>query len=210
MICISIGKAELIDSVNRMKPALVELRFDLMDVSPGEVIPLIDKGTGIIATCRRAGLKPDPAMVLGNAIDLGVEYVDLEIEMIHTDLNDLAAAARKNGTSVIVSWHDFERTPDSGKLRKVLTDCYKKGADVAKIATMTHHPADAARLMGLYALKGRKVVLGMGEAGRITRLAAGALGAEFTFAAAGAGEITAPGQPTFDELLMFNKILDQK
>jgi len=45
------------------------------------------------------------------------------------------------------------------------------------------------------------VIIGMGEQGVISRIAAPMLGAEFTFAAAGVGQETAPGQISKDKLL---------
>jgi 3-dehydroquinate dehydratase-1 len=85
-------------------------------------------------------------------------------------------------------------------LESLLSDCYLAGADVAKIACRVYSPADAARLLSLYNISGRKVVLGMGKAGRITRVAATLLGAEFTYASSGGGEDTAEGQLSIDEM----------
>ncbi len=45
------------------------------------------------------------------------------------------------------------------------------------------------------------VIIGMGEKGVISRIAAPMLGAEFTFAAPEAGKETAPGQISKDKLL---------
>ena len=45
------------------------------------------------------------------------------------------------------------------------------------------------------------VIIGMGEQGVISRVAAPLLGAEFTFAAAETGQETAPGQISKDKLL---------
>ena len=47
--------------------------------------------------------------------------------------------------------------------------CYEKGADIAKIATRVNASEDIRNLMSLYDLPGKKVILGMGDLGRITR-----------------------------------------
>ncbi len=58
------------------------------------------------------------------------------------------------------------------------------------------------------------VIIGMGEKGVITRVAAPMLGAEFTFASAETGKETAPGQISKERLSVHNqtntglKILD--
>ena len=61
-------------------------------------------------------------------------------------------------------------------------------------------PADAARLLSLYTITGRKVVIGMGKAGKITRVAAPFLAGEFTFASSVEGEATAEGQLSYKEM----------
>ncbi len=48
----------------------------------------------------------------------------------------------------------------------------------------------------------------MGDAGRITRVAAPLLGSEFTFASPGEGRETAPGQMSASQLNAIYKILN--
>lgn len=74
------------------------------------------------------------------------------------------------------------------------------GADVAKVATQVNSKADNARLLSLYSNEKALVVLGMGEKGKITRLIASLLGAEFTFASMDDGEATAPGQISYSKM----------
>jgi 3-dehydroquinate dehydratase type I len=209
MICISIGDTHQVDAVNRLKPDLAEVRLDLMEESAGMLIPMIDPAVRVIGTCRPGGTKRKPADALASAIELGVAYVDLEFDMEPKERNELLRQATHHRVEVIISWHDFKGTPGYPRLKEILEGCYQKGADVAKIAAMVRQPSDAANLLSLYALDGRKVVLGMGDKGRITRLAAETLGAEFTFAAVGRGQATAPGQPTYEEIVSFKKILNR-
>jgi 3-dehydroquinate dehydratase len=51
------------------------------------------------------------------------------------------------------------------------------------------------------------VCFGMGELGMISRTLAPLYGAAFTFTSLTAGEATAPGQPTFDEMRQIYKFL---
>ena len=62
-------------------------------------------------------------------------------------------------------------------------------------------------LFTLYDLPGRKVVLGMGQEGRISRIMTPYLGSEFTFASAAQGEETAPGQFDFQQLTDIYKVI---
>lgn len=52
-------------------------------------------------------------------------------------------------TKVILSHHDYQRTPDSATLEGLMDDMFKNGADVAKIATTAQHIQDAARVLAL-------------------------------------------------------------
>ena len=72
---------------------------------------------------------------------------------------------------------------------------------MVKIASQVNHTEDLQNLLKLYNSELRMVIIGMGEMGVISRIAAPMLGAEFTFAAAGAGQETAPGQISKEQLL---------
>jgi len=211
MICISIGKLSMIREVNTIKPSLVEIRYDLLRKKPEEVAGELDNSLLQVATCR-PGIDTDEErmQILKEAIGYGAVYVDVELESDTVFTKEIAAFAKKNNVHLIVSYHNFNRTPTYPELKGILEDCYKKGGDVAKIACQVNHESDNARLMALYAEEGRKVVLGMGDKGRITRVAATWMGAEFTFAALSADESTAPGQLTFDEMSTIEKLMKRR
>ena len=61
----------------------------------------------------------------------------------------------------------------------------------------------------MYDLPGKKVVIGMGEMGRITRIMAPYLGAEFTFASPTHGGETAPGQLNYGQLKDLYKVINE-
>ncbi len=208
MICISIGNREQIRDVNELNPTLVEVRYDLMHDEPSALKGLINKNIRQIATCRQ-GMYPEERRqeILLQAVELGAAYVDIEIESAPALIAVISELARKKACSLILSYHNFEFTPTSDELASILHSCYSSGADVAKIACMVNSKKDNARLLSLYGEEGRKVVLGMGDPGKITRLAALDLGAEFTFAALSAKDATAPGQLTYDQInSLFNQI----
>ncbi len=211
MICISIGNIEQLEALKGYRHDMVELRYDLIKKSPSELMPLVEYGTKVIATCRPGNLTSEHRMqILKESIDRGAAYIDLEIESDTTYINELISYAKEHATEVIISWHALNRTPTKEEIEEKLHECYKKGADVAKIASMVHDEKDIANLLSLYALKGRKVVLGMGEKGKISRIAASYLGAEFTFVSLDAGKETAPGQLTMNEFAALKKILEPK
>lgn len=208
MICISLSHISQIEKINVLKPDMVELRLDLIREDPMLIMDRLDDGPKVIATCRPGNISDVERLDLLKALmDTKIAYIDIEIDSDPAYCKELIEYARGKHTEVIVSWHDFEKTVTSLELLEIMSDCYEMGADIAKIASMVNSVEDNARLLALYNVPGRKVILGMGDLGKITRVAALKLGAEFTFASLDEGKETAPGQLTIDEFDTMNKIL---
>ncbi|MEX0981690.1 MAG: type I 3-dehydroquinate dehydratase [Bacteroidales bacterium] len=211
MICISIGKMNLIREVNALQPSLVEIRYDLIRKQPDQVVDKLNQSILQVATCRPGHYSDMQRMeILKQAIDIGAVYVDIEIESSHDFIREISSYAKQRKTHLIISYHNLTETPVREKLHEILKSCYSAGADIAKIACAVNNKRDNARLLALYDEAGRKIVLGMGDKGRITRLAALDLGAEFSFAALSDEEETAPGQLSYNELLMLQKKLHDR
>ena len=209
MICLSIQNRNQLQALKKGKVGYVELRFDLLKESPAQLIPLLDKELKIIATCRPGVLSEDERIdIFRESIKLGATFVDIEIETDEVTISSLKELGSHHNCEVIISWHNFSVTPGKAELLSIMERCYKKGGDVAKIASMVNSREDLLRLISLYEEPGRKVILGMGKMAVITRVAAPLLGAEFTFASSSKSEETAPGQLTIDELLTMYKILN--
>jgi len=108
--------------------------------------------------------------------------------------DEIIKAARKYGCKVITSYHDFVKTPVMRELEQVLNWCLESSPDIAKISCRVNSIEDNARLLSIYSLNKNVISIGMGELGRITRIAATLLGAPFTYAANDKSRRTAPGQ----------------
>lgn len=91
----------------------------------------------------------------------------------------------------IGSHHDYEHTPSRAKLEELVDEIFASGYDIAKVACLCQTPREAARLIGLMDDPRPVIAIGMGPAGRLTRVAA-ALWAPGSFVPA--DEPTAPGQ----------------
>ena len=196
MICLAISDKKVENCLSLLdKAELAEIRLDLTEFSIEEIKMVFKHPTPAIATCRpdKTG-KKEQLEKLTAAIQAGAAYVDIEIEADKDQQEALIAVARKNNCKVIVSYHNFESTPGLKDLYNIIDECYTLGADVAKIATLCHTKADSARLLSLYSTDKPLVALGMGKYGKITRIMAPFMGAEFTFASTDEGVETAPGQ----------------
>ena len=99
---------------------------------------------------------------------------------------------------VVSSYHDYGSTPSFDLIKDMLRD---SKADVAKGAFNVSSFLDLHNIHRASRTPRRHVLLGMGEAGTITRIRGRMLGNEFTFAYV--SEQTAPGQLSLDEMDRF-------
>ncbi|MBQ9828380.1 MAG: type I 3-dehydroquinate dehydratase [Lachnospiraceae bacterium] len=138
------------------------------------------------------------------AIESGMfDAIDLEMHRDRSMILERAEHAHEKGMGVIASWHDFSCTPENDELLENVRLGTELGGDVIKIAVMPEDERDVERLreFALAAFKeaGRPlIIIGMGDAGRITRTDPAAFKSCVTFASAGAS--SAPGQIDIDEL----------
>jgi 3-dehydroquinate dehydratase-1 len=98
--------------------------------------------------------------------------VDVELRQA-TAMKEVLRQTREAGAGVILSFHDFRRTPPPRALRELARGARDAGANIFKIATLTRSPRDLARLMEFLAdEKGGLplAVMGMGAYGKVSRL----------------------------------------
>ncbi|QDS87051.1 Shikimate dehydrogenase [Rosistilla ulvae] len=206
MICVSIGRgrhkrmiAEY-EWIAQQGIKLVELRLDYLTRTVDLHRLLGDKHCQVIATCRRRedggrwkGSEEDRLMLLRSAIASGVDYVDLEGDIAHT-------VPRYGRTKRIVSYHNFETTPDN--LAELHSELARRDADVVKIATMANCVEDTFRMMELVKSSDVPTIgLCMGDLGTPTRILQGSWGSPLTFASIDSERTMAPGQVGWKEML---------
>jgi len=182
---------------------LIELRIDGLHDSTGweKLLPV---KVPVILTNRPeregGGFKGDEnkrVEVLLQGIARGVSCIDIEFSTPEPLRERVMSQAKKSSIAVLMSHHDFSLTPTI----EVLTDMAKRlvgaGCDLAKIVTFAGDRKDALRVLDFLAQVQDEVAVpliafAMGDAGRITRIAAPVFGSPIVYAAA--GEATAPGQ----------------
>lgn len=202
MICVSLANMDFEGCLQMaVREPLVEFRFDLLDIGPSKVISLVSKAKRCISTCRQGTMSEENRfLILQTALEAGTDYIDFDLESDMDFMKDLLPTARSKGCDVILSYHDFQKTPQADELDQIVKNAVAAGADIVKVACKVNKSEDLVSLFQLYRHKFRKVILGMGEKGLITRVAAPLLGAEFTFASAGEGLESAPGQISKERL----------
>jgi 3-dehydroquinate dehydratase-1 len=196
MICVSLLESDIESLLTALQDlSFAEVRLEQLQPTPEDVARIFSQSAQLVATIRPGTLSDEErADILIAAIGAGAAYVDVEIESPDWFKEKVVEASRKAGCQVIVSYHDYDRTPPPAELRAIVDRCFDDGADIAKVACQADSQADSARLLGLLDRDSPVIALGMGPAGRITRVAGPLLGAPFTFASRQAGSETAPGQ----------------
>lgn len=125
-------------------------------------------------------------------------FIDVEARWCESAPGGLFAAARRAGVGVIVSKHDFIRTPPQGEITRILETLRRCGGDICKLALMPNSQGDVLALMGAAVQFHREhpdellIAISMGALGAISRIQAGFIDSALTFASA--GRASAPGQ----------------
>ncbi|MUV87858.1 type I 3-dehydroquinate dehydratase [Natronomonas sp. CBA1123] len=187
----------------------VEFRMDLAD-SPSEQLAAYDGDLPLLVTNRadwEGGEASDEGRLDALADALAhpsVEAVDIELATLEDgDGGDLLDRADAEDVSVVVSTHDFEKTPSKGRLQSLLTRAGTYG-DVAKLAVTAEDRSDAlAVLSATHELteRGQRVAtMAMGEAGSHTRAVAPVYGSKIGYAPVDPAKVTAPGQYDLETL----------
>jgi 3-dehydroquinate dehydratase-1 len=190
---------------------ILELRIDLLS----------QKQHGILEELKKLGL---PVIITNRMKDQGGSWKASEderirelllllpladavdIELCARDRDTVVNKARKAGKTVIISTHDFQKTPDNKVMDAIIRESLEAGADIAKLAVMPGSLFDVLRLLEvtLYS-KVPVCTIAMGETGKHSRVIAPVYGSVMTY---GYVDIpTAPGQLRIDELKSLLKML---
>lgn len=132
-----------------------------------------------------------------------VDIMDLEMEGICVSHPEIIKKMKAFGIRLMLSNHDFERTPEKRELIDRWNRMEKLGADIGKIAVMPQSPEDVQELMAA-ALEVKQmsnmpiVAISMGELGKDTRVKGEKFGSMITFASL--EKASAPGQIPVDQM----------
>lgn len=198
-----IGKTlkEFLKNLDRVQEVseMVELRIDKIKNLSEQDLKLIRTKTvkEVIFTSRRKE-------IILKALKLEFDYVDVDLSLI----KELKLLKSKK-TKIIVSFHDFKKTPGIKELTMIINVMRKYNAEVLKIAIMVNDDQDVKNLFQILLNKKKDekmIVVGMGEKGKIIRILGPLLGSFLTFASTQYGE-TAPGQIDIEKMKNIYKLL---
>ena len=132
-----------------------------------------------------------------------VDIVDIELESGNMLVYQLVEIAHQNHIKVLMSYHDFEKTPTVMEMKERLEKMEIMGADICKIAVMPFSYKDVIQLLNTTMEMSQKltkplVTMSMGKIGKITRIVGELVGSSITFASV--GQSSAPGQLTLEDM----------
>jgi len=202
-ICISICSPTLAEMHERAERArgkcdLVELRLDCLNEVNASDLGALGENTILTLRPREQGgngyISLDERLRLWTNIS-GNFGADLEEDVI-----GMLDAGRFK--PLLVSFHDFSRTPDVSTVFARLANTY---ADVIKIAVTATDITDTIsiwKLIDQAQAGGKNIIpIAMGEAGKWTRILGLAHGAYLTYASLDSAGETAPGQITAQDMI---------
>jgi len=197
MICVSIAESTPGACLRALKGLdFAEIRIDAFDaVGRDDIRRIFSRRTRLIAACRPGKFDDRKKLdLLRAAVRAGAAYLDIEHDLKPPLKTALMKTAWAASSKVLMSFHDFEKTPSAPALERIIGSCFREGADAVKIACRVRSAFENARLLGL--LDGRRplVVVGIGQPGKITRIVAPLIGGLFTYASLRPGKEAAEGQ----------------
>jgi len=185
--------AEICAGLDRATASLVELRLDgVRDLDVAGVLE--SRRTPVIVTIRAAwegghfdGSEEERLALVGQAIMLGAEYIDVEWK---ADRRGLPSNPR---TQLVLSHHDFDTFPADAddRVRAMLAE----RPHIVKLAVHAATLRDCIRLRDLMNFDHPRVAIAMGAYGHLTRVCPWLFGSCWTF-----GGTNAPGQSTVSDL----------
>ena len=219
-VCVSIALpdlSEVLRLLDEVEPYadMFEIRLDHMPnlESLGDVVEA--SGRPVVATNRPtwegglfSGSEEDRLKTLVEACSLGFDYADVELRS--PALSSTVEELKSLGVQVIVSVHEFDRTPSLDELRETLRRVEAQGADVAKVVGFARRMEDNLTYLKFLSeeSRGRRLVsFGMGPLGVVSRVLCPLFGGYYTYACPREDLAVAPGQLPVRRLLELYRTL---
>ena len=217
--CISIAENSPKKIKNKLKESFkksdyVEVRLDFLKTKDvPEALESIKKDLKkVVCTLRPkneggkfTGSEKERIAILKLIAEYNPFLLDVEFNTLNKN-KELSKYLKSTKTKLLVSWHDFKKTPKSSELKNKIKKMSKFSNNV-KIVSTAKSVDDATRMLELYNKTGKinLISFAMGEAGKISRILCLYLGSPYTYVSL--GKAVAPGQFSVDEV---NKIINLK
>lgn len=208
--CVTIGQKtpkKLVQLANKalQKSEFVELRLDFLNPKdvPRTLELLKNKRKKLVCTLRPkteggkfSGSEKERLSIIKLISEYDPYLLDVEYKAIRTKQSLKKYLKNSN---LLVSWHDFNKTPQSRQLFRQLSQMRKHSKNV-KIVTTAKTLNDIARILSLYSKSQglNLIAFAMGDIGRISRILSMYLGSPYAYVSF--GKAIAPGQLSLEEI----------
>ena len=210
--CVSIAEKTPKKTKEKLKQALrksdyAEIRFDFLKKEDiPETLELVKNDMKkIVCTLRPkteggifSGSEKERAGILKLIGEYNPFLLDVEFNTMKKNA-ELVRYLKSTRTNLLISWHDFKKTPNMPELKKKIKRMSKFSSNL-KIVSTAKTTDDATRMLELYSKKGKMnlISFAMGDLGRISRILCLYLGSPYTYVSL--GKAVAPGQFNVDEV----------
>jgi len=190
-----------------LKSEYAEIRLDF--VNPSEIPNVLQNIKEKISRCvctlrpkneggKFSGKENERISILKLISEYNPFLLDVEFNTLKKD-QKLRQYLKKSNTDILVSWHDFKKTPSMDRLNSRLTEM-KKLSNFVKIVTVAKSISDTSRIMSLYnrSSKIKLIAFTMGEQAKFSRILCLHLGSPYTYVSL--GKAIAPGQFSLDDM----------
>ena len=214
--CVAIAEKNPKKLTNMVKKGLkksdfAEIRFDFLKPSdiPGALELVKRQLQRCVCTLRPktqggkfSGSENERKSILKLIAEYNPYLLDVEFETLRKD-KKFVKSMKTSKTKILVSWHDFKKTPNLISLKKTLRKMTKL-SDFVKIVTMAKTVNDATKILSLYSniSKTKLIAFSMGEEAKFTRILCLHMGSPFTYVSL--EKAIAPGQFSLDEVKSMN------
>ena len=210
--CVSIAEKNPRKIKHILKNSLVkseyaEIRLDF--VKPSEIPNILQDIERKISRCvctlrpkneggKFSGKENERISILKLISEYNPFLLDVEFNTLKKN-QKLRQYLKKSNTDILVSWHDFKKTPSANSLNSRLKEM-KKLSNFVKIVTVAKSISDTSRILSLYnrSSKIKLIAFAMGEEARFSRILCLHLGSPYTYVSL--GKAIAPGQFSLDDM----------
>lgn len=212
-VCVTIAASSPAKISSELKRALAksdyaELRLDFL--KPSQVPFCLNLVRRHLSRCvctlrptteggKFSGSEKERVSILKLISEFDPYLVDVEYNTLKKN-KELEKYLKSAKTRILVSWHDFTKTPNEQTLRTMFKKMSRFSNNV-KIVTTAKNISDMIRVLSLYRYNSRNVNLisfAMGDYGRMSRILCTKLGSPYTYVSL--GKPIAPGQFSLKEM----------
>ena len=209
-----------LEAILPKKPDMLEWRIDFFEgiadidlvIETAQCIKRSAGAVPILLTRRSSAEGGQPIAIAESAVvamyrraceTRCIDLIDYELSNPKEHLHQVRATAASNGIAMIMSYHNFEFTPDIDTLLGLFMQAERLGADIAKVAVMPKDPQDVLTLLGAtykasQAARIPLISMSMGGIGSTSRFMGWLYGSAATFAVGKSS--SAPGQIAVEDL----------